>query len=257
MANIYEAPGANLSENTVPFEGGSSVEDGIAGNYDFSIGGILGEAWEKTSGSKGTVWLAVLLYGVTIAVVSFAVDFVLGKFGLHRFQPHSGDTIQSAISFAAASTLLKVWIMAPLLAGWWMLSVKLAVRAPTQATDIFSYFSKMLPLVGTMLLFYLMIIIGTCFFVLPGIYLSIAYTLALPLVVEKNLSPWQALEASRKAVTHHWFGVFGLYIVMGLIIMLSTIPLFIGLIWTIPMMALTSGILYRNVFGYQGAVQAE
>ena len=38
-----------------------------------------------------------------------------------------------------------------------------------------------------------------------------AYLLAIPLVVERGLSPWQALEASRKAITQHWFKVCLLY----------------------------------------------
>ena len=70
---------------------------------------------------------------------------------------------------------------------------------------------------------------------IPGIYLSIAYRLAIPLVVERGLSPWQALEASRKAISQHWFKVFGLFFVLMLIMLLSMIPLGIGLIWTLPL----------------------
>jgi uncharacterized membrane protein len=77
----------------------------------------------------------------------------------------------------------------------------------------------------------------------------VAYILAIPLVVERKLSPWQALETSRKAITQHWFKVFGLFLVLGVIVLVSAIPLGIGLVWTLPMAIIAIGVLYRTIFG--------
>ena len=82
-----------------------------------------------------------------------------------------------------------------------------------------------------------------------GLYLSVAYMLALPLVAERGLTPWQALETSRKAISRHWFKVFGLLLVLSLLMLVSMIPLFIGLIWTGPLFVVSMGILYRTIFG--------
>lgn len=95
----------------------------------------------------------------------------------------------------------------------------------------------------------LLIYLGMILLLIPGIYLAVAYLLAIALVVERGLSPWQALEASRKAITQHWFKVFGLLIVLGLIIIVSAIPLGIGLVWSIPLMVVAMGVLYRTIFG--------
>jgi hypothetical protein len=76
----------------------------------------------------------------------------------------------------------------------------------------------------------------------------IAYTGAVPLVVDKGLSPWQALESS-KAITHKWFTVFGLFFGVGILVTLSMIPVLLGLIWTIPWAILCFGVLYHRVFG--------
>ena len=70
-----------------------------------------------------------------------------------------------------------------------------------------------------------------------------------PLIIEKDLSPWEAMEASRKAIHHHWFQVFGLFFVMGLIFMISALPLGIGTFWTMPMGVIMFGIVYRTIFG--------
>jgi uncharacterized membrane protein len=96
---------------------------------------------------------------------------------------------------------------------------------------------------------YLMIFLGFLLLIVPGLYLSVAYCLALPLVVDKKLSPWQALEASRKAVSRRWFSVLGLFLAIGFLCFLGAIPLFIGLIWIVPMSLIVMGILYRNIFG--------
>jgi uncharacterized membrane protein len=68
-------------------------------------------------------------------------------------------------------------------------------------------------------------------------------------VVERGLSPWQALETSRKAISQHWFKVFGLFLLLGIIMGLSMIPVGIGLIWTIPLFIISMGVLYRTIFG--------
>jgi hypothetical protein len=57
------------------------------------------------------------------------------------------------------------------------------------------------------------------------------------------------MEASRKAIHRHWFKVFGLYVLMSFICVLSSIPLGLGLIWTFPMFIMVGGILYREIFG--------
>ena len=104
---------------------------------------------------------------------------------------------------------------------------------------------------------YIMITIGFILLILPGIYLMVAYYMALPLVAEKGMSPWRALETSRKAVTHRWFSIFGFFIVLSFIAFVSAIPLGIGMIWTLPMMLIAYGILYRNMFGVEAATIAE
>jgi len=97
-------------------------------------------------------------------------------------------------------------------------------------------------------------LIGFLLLVLPGIYLSIAYVFALPLIADKGLDVWEAMELSRKAVTKNWFKVFGLMLLLGLIFGLGALTLGIGLIWAIPLMFVTLyGLLYPLIFDGVGA----
>ncbi len=252
MTDIYQAPAGNLAQRTVPFGGSGSVENGIAGNYDFQIGAIISEAWNRTKGNKGTVWLAFVLYMVVLTVVTAALEFAINMLGLGY---QKGDPVGKLVIYQMVSQL-QLFVTLPLAMGFSMLGIKLAVNAPVEVTEIFAYFKKVLILLGTTILMYLLIIIGLCLLVLPGIYLMVAYVMALPLVAEKNMGPWEALETSRKAITHHWFKFVGLYLVLMLIMIVSTIPLLIGWIWTMPMCLILYGVVYRTLFGYSGEVSA-
>jgi uncharacterized membrane protein len=118
-----------------------------------------------------------------------------------------------------------------------------------RAGSVLSYYDRIVPLAITVILSTLLIMIGFILLVIPGVYLSVAYLMALPLVVDKGLGPWQAMEASRKAVTRRWFAVFGLMLILGLLYIAGAIPILIGLIWVIPLALIAVGILYRNIFG--------
>jgi uncharacterized membrane protein len=71
--------------------------------------------------------------------------------------------------------------------------------------------------------------LGFLCLVLPGIYLSVAWMFTLPLVMDKHLDFWSAMEVSRKVVTRHWFKCLGLSIVLLLLPFAGLLALFVGL----------------------------
>lgn len=248
MSDVYKAPESNLvNENNASNEYGS-VEKAIKGEYEFSIGGVISEAWEKTSGAKWPVFLSFLLY--MLVMIGIMVVMTLVTAGLVVASP---DATGGAVILQVIMQVVVNLAILPMVIGILMLGIKRSVDAPMNATSIFGYYSKTLSLFATMLLVYLMILIGLLLLVLPGIYLMIAYYMAMPLVVEKGMSPWQAMETSRKAITHRWFSFLGLGIVMMVIMVISMIPLGIGLIWSMPLMIIAFGVLYRNMFGVESS----
>lgn len=56
------SPAAQLEQHTLNTEDQGSLQGGISGQYDFSITAIIAEGWGKTSGAKGTILLAMLIY---------------------------------------------------------------------------------------------------------------------------------------------------------------------------------------------------
>lgn len=240
--NPYAAPAANLqevSQGQVP-----SIEEALSRGYDYSISDVISESWQRVKGTKGIIIGGFLVFYIVMLLVTFVLGFVLGMFGLmNETSPSSmivGQLIISVLGSAATY---------PFLAGINMIGIRRAADQPISFNEMFSHFGRFVPLLLTGLLMMVLIYVGLLLFILPGLYLAVAYMLAIPLAVERGLSPWQALEASRKAVSQHWFKAFGLYLLLGLIVIVSALPLGIGMIWTIPLFVIAIGVVYRIVFG--------
>jgi uncharacterized membrane protein/DNA-directed RNA polymerase subunit RPC12/RpoP len=225
-----------------PGEDGGREKTGaneVVPNYDFTIGAILKEAWQKTSGVKGPIWGAALMIFLVI------IGFSLGGWLLSTVLGGEGENL--ALSAALQITLTVA--IYPLIAGVMMIGLRHSVGRPVSWKQAFGYFALLLPLVVSSLLATVLTFVGFLLLLLPGIYLSLAYMLVIPLIVDKGMGPWQAMEASRQAIHQCWFKAFGLYFVMVLIYLVSIIPLGLGMIWTLPMFVMVSAILYRELFG--------
>ncbi len=252
MSDIYETPKAALENEIDAEDNFGSIEKGINGQYQFNISEVLSEAWEKTSGAKGTFILAFVIY----IAISMGLSIVAQIFMAIIVSITTNNEI-AIIIFSIIQQLVFNLILMPVSLGVFILGVRRSANAPIQAGSIMGYYAYALRLFSTMLLIYLMVMIGFIFLIIPGIYLGVAYYMAIPLVVEKGLSPWEAMEVSRKTISKRWFTMFFFAIIVMLIVLVSMIPLGIGLIWTMPMMLIAYGIIYRNMFGIRSETLAE
>jgi len=91
--------------------------------------------------------------------------------------------------------------------------------------------------------------IGFLLCLLPGIYLAVAWIFAVPLVIDKKLDFWPAMELSRKVVNRHWWVVFGLLLVNLLVCLLGLAVCIVGVFIA---QAVAYGALmyaYEDIFG--------
>lgn len=219
-----------------------SVERGIAGNYQFEIKEVLSEAWSKTNGSKLTFLVAYVIYVAILAVVGFVVSLVTVSFDKVGFD-----------FFDFLRNWIPVIVGMPMAAGLVMLGLRRSAGVQTSPMIVLSYYHLWIPILILTLFLDILVVVGLVLLVIPGIYLVVAYTMATPLLVDKGLAPWEAMETSRKALTHQWFKVFGLILILGLLNMATILTLGIGLFWTVPLTFISIGILYQRVFGIEAA----
>jgi uncharacterized membrane protein len=85
--------------------------------------------------------------------------------------------------------------------------------------------------------------VGIFCLVLPGIYLAVAYyPFTFLVIVDRRVGTWAAMEASRRAVTGHWWSVF-LMVIISMILVVTgllgaaVLALGVGLLVTIPLVS--------------------
>lgn len=107
---------------------------------------------------------------------------------------------------------------------------------------LLKYYQVELTQLGTILL-------GLLYVLLTGvmIFLSLRMFIAKEIVIAENEKPWNALKRSFKATRSHIWRLLGFNTVNIFIILASIIPLGIGLIWTLPYIYISMGVIYKTL----------
>lgn len=288
--------------NQAPVKGGDArLAAAIAGQYDFTLKNIFDEAWAKTKGFKTTYWgalgvtvlisilliMSVMLISTLVGV--FTGGIVDGKLILNNpWAEMTGIPIPMLVTMVVLM-LLAVVVILPLFAGLWLISINHVAGRPITLKMVFDCFEKPMRfwlasawsgilfeiprMLAGPLATYLAVGVGLgvvaywlCVPLAVAIWLYIfaSYYFAMPLLAERKLRTWQALEASRKAVGHHWFKVFSTLLIIVLVSMfipgvvigalasaVHKLSVVVGIIfiWLVPFYALCIAIMYREIFG--------
>ena len=84
---------------------------------------------------------------------------------------------------------------------------------------------------------------------IPVTYLTVNWQFTLPLIMDKQLPFGAAMKTSWKLVHRHWWQVFGLTIVVGLVSMAGLLACCIGVVFTFPVGMAAGMIAYETIFG--------
>jgi hypothetical protein len=88
---------------------------------------------------------------------------------------------------------------------------------------------------------------------IPVTYLSVNWLFTLPLIVDKQMGFWTAMKTSWKMVHKHWFHVFGLVVLLGLLNVAGACACCIGLFVTVPIGVAAMMFAYEDIFGRKTA----
>lgn len=83
----------------------------------------------------------------------------------------------------------------------------------------------------------------------PCLYLLVGYAFVLPLIVDRQLPIWRAMELSRRTVHRQWFSTFGLLLAAGMLLFLSGLAFGFGLVLTLPLCTAALMFAYEDLFG--------
>lgn len=206
----------------------------MSADTEWSISEVLKTGSDKQLGFKGNYFIALVIYGAISIAITFIQESIVGT---------------SVGGMASLVEIIITLVMFPLGVGLGLLGIRRAAGRDTPVNTLWEPYSHAIPLIVMFVLMAALIVAGFFLLVLPGIYLSIAYSFAPYLIVEKNMGVWEALETSRKAITEYWWRYFGLMLAALLLVIVGSIPLLLGLIWVIPIVAIATGEVFQKTFG--------
>jgi uncharacterized membrane protein len=82
---------------------------------------------------------------------------------------------------------------------------------------------------------------------LATIYLSLRLLMGMGLVLDRGATPWHAVKMSFRATRSNVWPLIGIILAELGILIVSAIPLGIGLIWTLPFVWVVYGTVYKRL----------
>lgn len=210
------------------------------------------EAWEII---KSDYWLLFAIFLVGGLIGGASMYILLGAMMCGMFycflqkidgKPVAFEGLFKGFSYFVPSILLTILIVIP------MLILLGAVYAPFIAAAVMG--SKLSPdelmglLAGSLLVDLLVAVIMICIHTL--------LFFAFPLIVDRNLSAWDAMKTSARAVRQNLGGVVGLILVGAAINFVGALACGIGAYFTVPIVFAGNALAYRKVFPAQNLGQA-
>lgn len=191
----------------------------LARDYVVQIGDCIGRGWSLV---KADFWLFVSATTLTVIISSASIiGLVLGG---------------------------------PTMGGLYVLMLKRLRGQPATFGDLFiGYSVAFLPLMLAHIVSQLLTTVGLLCCLLPGIYLAVGWVFTLPLIIDKRLDFWPAMELSRKVVSKHWWTIFGLLLLSGLVAACGVLLCCIGILAALPIGFASLACAYENIFGERPA----
>ena len=90
--------------------------------------------------------------------------------------------------------------------------------------------------------------LGAVVLLLPVIYLSVGWMFALALIIDRQMPFWPAMGASRRMVGKHWWTVFGLLVVCGLVNLAGFLVCCVGVFVSMPIVFGAMMYAYETIF---------
>jgi hypothetical protein len=210
-------------------------------DYDFKMGQYFSRGLDIFKANALPFVGFTILVGLVLGILSFLLPAPLGGNTADQYQ--FGGIVPNLLG-------------ALLVPGFYLVAFQIARNRPTAFGDFFKGFNRALPILLLSIVSTIIIIIGFALILVPGIYLSVAFMLSLPLLLDKNLDFWPAMAMSRKIVTKKWFSFFGFAIVLTLINIAGGLLLGLGLLFTVPWTMCSIAAAYEDIVGLNSVAEA-
>jgi uncharacterized membrane protein len=175
---------------------------------EFSIQEAIRKGWEMfVSQPLNSIAFTMLIFMIQMAAAVYLKDF---------------------------SILVSILVSPALTAGFFLVANRISRGVEVRFSNFFEGFSFWGILILTSLISGILTFFGILALILPGIYLGVAFTFAIPFALYSGTNFWTSLELSRKLITMNWWKFFGFVLVLAAFNIIGFVCAIVGLLVTIP-----------------------
>jgi uncharacterized membrane protein len=238
----------------------------------FSVGDAFNWAWNKFSKNAAALIISMLVYGVGLAVLGIVLSMISAAFDVALFtgavstSTSTGYTDSTAASDSAAAAGAGVGfvgtIVVTALIGFVFLVAAIYVQAAFvsgnlaiadgRPVDIGSYLRPPRNF-GSVIIAALLVgvgtVIGSILCVIPGLLFAFFAAYTIPYVIDRSLSPVDALKASFSTIKQHFGSALLSYIVVLVVMFIGGLIIVVGALISIPTAMLILTYTYRRLSG--------
>lgn len=238
----------------------------------FSITEIIKLAWHDIKGTKRTFWAVTAL--LTVIVCSL----ILIEQTITLLVPYQWLSTTLVLTVRAISTIVSILLGLALVYLGLQRTSHLTIKLG-MINDVFD-FTLVMKMIGLHILEFIILAPFAMLLYLPGfstffmtyfptlalnpfyetgrwiiamvsliilIHLAIRLCLSRAIIIAEQITPWAAIRTSFMATKTHVWKLLSLFVINFLVLILSTIPFGIGLLWSIPFCFINYALVYNKL----------
>ena len=158
------------------------------------------------------------------------------------------------LTVAFSTWIIGLILAGPLTAGFFYIILNRIRGKDFYIGDIAKGFEVFVAAVLADILISVFVSIGFAFLIIPGIIISAIYMFAFPLIIEKKMDFWQAMETSRKVVSRNLFELSIFMLVLYIFLFIGVLLLLVGFFVALPIVFAAIAYAYCDLIGLEEPV---
>lgn len=160
------------------------------------------------------------------------------------------------LTIAFSTWIIGLIVAGPLTAGFFYIIFNRIRGRNFYLGDIIKGFEVWVPAALADILISIFVGLGFIFLIIPGIIISALYLFAIPLIIEKRMDFWQAMETSRKLVWRNLLEFSIFMLLLYLILFIGILLLGVGFLVALPVTFAAIAFAYTDLIGLEHEKQA-
>ena len=211
----------------------------LARDYTLDIGSCLRRGLALV---RSDFWTFIGITALVLALLSAA-----GGFSVSISQ--QANVIAGNSIIGPNMSFLSMVIGGPLMGGLYLYFLRRIRGESANIETVFSGFSqRFLHLFLGSFVTWLLTWLGFLCLVLPGIYLAVVWIFTIPLIMDKRLEFWPAMQLGRKMVSKHFWQILGFGFVLALLCFAGLLALIVGIVFVAPVVIAALMYAYEDIF---------